>query len=262
MCTSPGTVTLDAVSYSVNGAAIIDGIDLNLEPGRITCLLGPSGCGKSTLLRLMGGLIEPVGGAVSIGGIPAREAWPGVAYVFQQPRLCPWRTVLGNVTLALELRRPRLSRPERERRAEGYLAAVGMEHAAGRFPGSLSGGEAQRVALARALTVESPVMLMDEPFASLDPAARRRLQNMLLAVQDEARRTVVFVTHDIDEAVAVGDEIVLLTPGPARVLTVLPGSKDASPGSEAEGLRARIRDAFGLSGETSDLKAPKEVAVP
>lgn len=186
-------------------------LDLCCEPGRLTCVLGPSGCGKTTLLRLAAGLDQPTAGEVLLDGADARV--PGrLGLVSQEGGLFPWRTALANVALGLEIQA--LPRRERLARARRTLRAVGLPLETERcFPHELSGGMRQRVVLARALCPDPKVLLMDEPFASLDEPTRHRLQEQLLALCADRARTVLFVTHSIDEALFLADRIVVLAAG-------------------------------------------------
>jgi NitT/TauT family transport system ATP-binding protein len=187
--------------------AVLDGVSFDVEAGEFVCVLGPSGSGKTTLLRVLGGLLPPTSGEVRIGGEPPERAWARAAYVFQAPRLVPWRTVLGNVELAQELR---FGRRDRER-ASRYLAMAGLADQARRFPSVLSGGERQRVALARALVVEPEVIYMDEPFSALDGITRARLRDEIREIWRRERRTIVFVTHDTNEAAVLATRVLTLT---------------------------------------------------
>jgi NitT/TauT family transport system ATP-binding protein len=191
--------------------AVLDGLSFDVGEGEFACVLGASGSGKTTLLRVLGGLLRPTSGEVRIGGEPPDRGWARAAYVFQAPRLVPWRTALANVELAQELR---FGRKDGER-ARHYLAMVGLADHARHFPAVLSGGERQRVALARALAVEPEVIYMDEPFSALDGVTRARLRNELREIWRRERRTIVFVTHDTREAELLATRIVTL-PGAAR----------------------------------------------
>jgi NitT/TauT family transport system ATP-binding protein len=186
--------------------AVLDGISFDVEAGEFLCVLGPSGSGKTTLLRVLGGLLPPTSGEVRIGGEAPERAWARAAYVFQAPRLVPWRTALGNVELAQELR---FGRRDRER-ASRYLAMTGLAEQARHFPSVLSGGERQRVALARALVVEPEVIYMDEPFSALDGLTRARLRDELREIWRRERRTIVFVTHDTNEAAVLATRVLTL----------------------------------------------------
>lgn len=180
-------------------------------------LLGASGCGKSSLLKAVAGFIEPREGAIRLEGEPVREPGPDRIVVFQEfDQLPPWKTVLENVTFPLLASR-RLPRAEARERALDTLARVGLGSFANAYPHQLSGGMKQRVAIARALAMQPQVLLMDEPFAALDALTRRRMQEELLALWDDVRFTLLFVTHSIEEALLVGNRILLLSPHPGRV---------------------------------------------
>ena len=195
---------------------VLDRLTFDVGAGEFLCILGPSGSGKTTLLRVFGGLVPPTSGTVRIAAEPVERAWGRAAYVFQSPRLVPWRTALGNIELAQELR---VGRADRDR-ARRYLAMVGLSELAQRFPAVLSGGERQRVALARALAVEPEVIYMDEPFSALDGATRTRLREELREIWHAERRTIVFVTHDVAESDALATRVLELTERPARIAAI------------------------------------------
>jgi ABC-type nitrate/sulfonate/bicarbonate transport system ATPase subunit len=197
----------------------LDGIDLVVGEGEFVCLLGPSGCGKTTLLRMIAGLVPCTSGELLIDGRPVTGPGRDRAMVFQHDALLPWRDVVGNVAFGLELRG--VARPERERVAHDLVRAVGLAGFERSLPRQLSGGMQQRVGLARALAIEPRTLLMDEPFGSVDTQTRRLLQQDLLRLQAARPKTVVFVTHSMDEAVRLGDRVVLLSPRPGRVREVL-----------------------------------------
>ncbi|CDP51369.1 Choline ABC transporter ATP-binding protein [Devosia sp. DBB001] len=201
-------------SFKDGEVRAIEDISFDVRPGEFVSLVGPSGCGKTTILRLINGLITPDEGEVRVMGA-APEPGPDLAMVFQSARLMPWRTVAGNIEFALALRG--LNRKERQERALALLGAVGLRDFANAYPHELSGGMQQRVGLARALSVEPKVLLMDEPFAALDAMTREVLRNELLQMWSERRMAIVFVTHDIEEAVLLSQRIVLLRPRPGRV---------------------------------------------
>ncbi len=180
-------------------------------------LLGPSGCGKSTLLKAIAGFIEPVSGSISLAGEPVRGPGADRVVVFQEfDQLPPWKTVAENVAFPLRVAR-KLPRAEARERALHYLDKVGLAAFADAYPHTLSGGMKQRVAIARALAMQPRVLLMDEPFAALDALTRRKMQEELLRLWDDARFTLLFVTHSIEEALVVGNRILLLSPHPGRV---------------------------------------------
>ena len=191
--------------------------------GRFSCLLGPSGCGKSTLIQIIGGLETATTGAVRITD-PASGAeqpvGPHSVMMWQGLNLFPWRSVIDNVAFGLEM--ARVGRAERYDRAQAMLAAVGLSGFARHLPRQLSGGMRQRVALARALILERPIMLMDEPFAALDAQTKIVMQEELLRIFDQTHKTIVFVTHAIDEAILLGDEVVVMTARPGRIKEVMP----------------------------------------
>lgn len=214
------TLTLDAVSFAYDGVPILDDLQLTVREGEFLCLLGPSGSGKSTLLRLLAGLESPQRGAIRWWDQPITG--PGIdrGVVFQDYSLFPWLSVADNIALAIAKAHPALNKARRRTLAREYLAHVGLEDAADKYPLELSGGMRQRGAIARALALGSPVLLMDEPFGALDALNRARLQDLLLSVWQSTtpRKTIVFVTHDIDEALYLGDRVVVLGAAPGRVI--------------------------------------------
>ncbi|MEU9254652.1 ABC transporter ATP-binding protein [Streptomyces sp. NPDC048270] len=209
-------VRLEGLSVRYGAAPVLERTDLELPAGSFTALLGPSGCGKSTVLNLVAGFVRPTEGHVTAGSAPVRGPGPERGVVFQHYALFPWRTARGNVEFALK--RLGLSRPERRRRALAALAEVGLADGADKYPAQLSGGMQQRVALARALAAEPEVLLMDEPFGALDALTRTRMQTLLRQLWQRRGTTVLFVTHDIDEALALAQRVVVLGGTPGRVL--------------------------------------------
>lgn len=211
-------VDLTVTYNSGRGAftAIAD-VGLRVEPGSFTCLVGPSGCGKSTLLGTIAGLIKPSAGNVLIDGRPVRGPFPGLGMVFQRDLLLPWRTVLNNVLLPIELMGKK--RSAFVSRACALLASVGLEPFKESLPRELSGGMKQRVAICRALVHEPSLLLMDEPFGQVDALTRERLNEDVAALCEERSVTTVFVTHNIDEAVFLADKIVVMATQPGRVRT-------------------------------------------
>ncbi|QGK71254.1 ATP-binding cassette domain-containing protein [Allosaccharopolyspora coralli] len=200
-----------------NGTVAVQELSLSVQPGTITVLVGPSGCGKTTLLRMVNRMIDPSSGVVRVDGADVRDSDPaqlrrGIGYVIQQAGLFPHRTVLDNVATV-----PLLfgwSKTKARSRASELLELVGLPADLGqRYPVQLSGGQQQRVGVARALAADPPVLLMDEPFSAVDPIVREGLQDELLRLQDELDKTVLFVTHDIDEAVKLGEKVAVLRQG-------------------------------------------------
>jgi len=194
-------------------------VTLDIASGEFVCLVGPSGCGKTTLVNLMAGFEKTSAGAVTIDGRPVRGTDPDHIMIFQDYGLYPWRTVLGNVLFALEAKG--IKGKEALAKATEYIELVGLTKSRDSFPHQLSGGMKQRVAIARALAVEPSVLFLDEPFGALDAFTRMYLQDELLRLWQEKRPTVVFVTHDLDEAVYLGGRVVLMAPGPGRIQKVI-----------------------------------------
>lgn len=209
------------VTIRFNDETIYKDLTFSVRPGEFLCILGPSGCGKSTSLRVMGDLLSVDEGTVTVEGEPAREAWAKLAFVFQQPRLVPWRTALANVMLGMELRFDKSKKSERVKKARGLLEMVGLGRDMEKYPSMLSGGERQRVAIARALSVDPHIILMDEPFSALDLNTRRRLRAEIISIWQSTGKTVVFVTHDIEEALVLSDRVLLLSDKPTRVLEII-----------------------------------------
>jgi NitT/TauT family transport system ATP-binding protein len=200
---------------NVSPVAALAKLDLSVPEGSFVSVVGPSGCGKTTILRLADGLLEADSGDVRVSGGPPRPG-PQVGFVFQGFRLIPWATVEANVDFALTSLR--LDKAERAERVSRYLATVGLSRFAKAYPGTLSGGMKQRVALARAFATDPEILLMDEPFASLDAQTRELMQTELMKLWERRRQTVLFVTHSVDEAILLSDRIVLMSPRPGRVI--------------------------------------------
>ncbi|MEU6370997.1 ABC transporter ATP-binding protein [Streptomyces sp. NPDC046931] len=220
----------------------LDGIDLEIAAGEFMVLVGPSGCGKSTLLDLLGGLAQPTSGQILLDG--KTVAGPGLdrGIVFQQYALLPWRTAQGNVEFGLEA----TGSPRRERaaRAREFLDLVGLSGFEDRHPHELSGGMRQRVAIARSLAYDPDVLLMDEPFAALDAQTRESLQDELLRIWQRTGKTVVFITHGIDEAVYLGQRVAVMTSRPGRIKQIVPvslGSRTATDDLRSSPEFARYR---------------------
>jgi NitT/TauT family transport system ATP-binding protein len=205
-----------SVRFAKAAAPAISGIDLDVRTGQFVCLLGQSGCGKSTLLNAIAGFVRPSAGSIAIDGQAVDGPGADRGMVFQQPQLFPWKTVLGNVAFG-----PRMaghSGIEAERTARTFIDMVGLMRSLHRYPGQLSGGMQQRVCIARALANYPRVLLMDEPFGALDAQTRTMMQQALLRLWSDFRITVVFVTHDIDEAVFLADRIIVMGGNPGRIV--------------------------------------------
>ena len=196
----------------------VNGASLEIRPAEFVSIVGPSGCGKTTFLNAVDGLLPISGGALELNGRPIAHPGPDRAMVFQQPSLLPWRTVLGNVVYGLELQ-GRMSRRDSLERARDLVRLVGLSGFEQAFPTELSGGMQQRVNLARALATDPEMLLLDEPFAALDAQTREFMQRELLHIWEETRKTALFITHDIKEAVYLADRVLVFTRRPGRVKT-------------------------------------------
>jgi NitT/TauT family transport system ATP-binding protein len=204
-------------------------------------------------LRLIGDLLTGYGGEVFVEGRPPAEMWMRLAYVFQSPRLLPWKDALDNAAFGLEMRRPEIARAERRELAARQLERVGLGADTHKMPAMLSGGERQRVAIARALALEPEIILMDEPFSALDPNTRRRLRAQIIELWKETGRTIVFVTHDVDEALELADRIVLLDTKPARVRAIVePAAERPRDVDHDPALREQKRDLLALFREAGE----------
>jgi len=197
----------------------VDHVDLHIDGAEFVSLLGPSGCGKSTLLSLVAGLIQPSSGGVEVGGAQVKAPYTNVGIVFQSDLLLDWRTVLGNVLVQFEMRGED-PRPH-EARARQLIASVGLAGFESKYPWELSGGMRQRVSICRALIHEPPLLLMDEPFGALDALTREQMQVDLQRIWQSSRKTVIFVTHSISEAVFLSDRVVVMTPRPGKIREVM-----------------------------------------
>jgi NitT/TauT family transport system ATP-binding protein len=193
----------------------LQGIDLEIPRGQFVCLLGPSGCGKSTLLNAIAGFAPPTSGRIVADGVPVAGPGPERGMVFQEYALFPWMTVEQNVGFGLEIKG--MARAQIGERVAGLLKLLSLEDFAKRYPKDLSGGMRQRVAIARVLALDSPILLMDEPFGALDALTRRNLQDELLRLWAELKKTVIFVTHSIEEAIYLADRIVVMTYRPGTI---------------------------------------------
>lgn len=193
-------------------------ISAEVSNGEFLCILGPSGCGKTTLLRMIGGLDHPTAGEIDVEGTPVTGPDPRLAMIFQEYSLYPWRTVRANVGFGLQMRG--MPQDEREAIVTRFINLVGLEGFGDNYPYELSGGMRQRVAVARALATDPAVLLMDEPFGALDAQTRNRMQKELLLIWEKTKKTVLFVTHSVDEAVFLADRIMVLSPRPGRIAEI------------------------------------------
>ena len=207
------------ISKSYGETEALRNLSLDFPRGQLTSLLGPSGCGKTTLLKIIAGLLSPNSGEVEVNGKPVTGPGPDRAFVFQDFALLPWASVLRNVAFGLELRG--VDKSEREGIAEKYIRDVGLTGFENAYPHELSGGMRQRVGLARALSVDAQVLLMDEPFSAVDEQTRRKFQEDLLSLVQNHDKTFIFVTHSIEEAVYVSDQVAILLPRPSRVSEII-----------------------------------------
>ncbi len=219
-----GSIALSGVEIDFgegkSAVRALDGVDLRIERGEFVSILGPSGCGKSTIIGAIAGFTKLSGGAIEVDAQPVAAPGPDRGVVFQQHTLFPWKTALHNVEFGLKMRG--VAREQRRETARDILRHVGLGEFLEHYPHQLSGGMQQRVALARVLVNRPRVLLMDEPFCALDAQTRLQMQEMLLRLWHERHMTVVFVTHDVDEAVFLSDRVVVLTKRPARIKAEIP----------------------------------------
>jgi len=228
---SDAAVEVRSISKIYGDVEALRQIDLDFPRGKLTTLLGPSGCGKTTLLKIIAGLVEPTSGEVHVSGKIVTGPGPERAFVFQDFALMPWATVMRNVAFGLELKG--MGKAERQSIARHYIAEVGLTGFEEKYPHELSGGMRQRVGLARAFAVNAEVLLLDEPFSAVDEQNRRKFQEDLLQLVEKERKTFIFVTHSIEEAVYVSDRIVLLSRRPSRVAQIIEPTIDRSASPDA-----------------------------
>jgi NitT/TauT family transport system ATP-binding protein len=250
-------IRLNKVSRTFRGrrgtVEALRGIDLDVGDGEFVAIVGRSGCGKSTLLRLAAGLLTPSAGDVTVGGVRVTKPRRDIAMLFQRPALLPWRSVLDNVLLPMEIFGMR--RSAHRGRAEALLAMVGLSGFEKRLPHELSGGMQQRVSLCRSLIQQPRVMLMDEPFSALDALTREELAGELQRIHMELRATTLFVTHSIDEAILLADRVVVLSPRPGRVRKIV----DVNiPRPRSLGRNAHFQEVARCSAELHELLLSKE----
>lgn len=224
-------VSIDSVTMSFGAYVAVQDVNLSVADGEFLAIVGPTGCGKSTILNAIAGLLKPSSGTVSIDGQPVRAVQNDIGYLFQQDALLPWKTALENVELGPMFKG--VGTAERREQSMKWLAKVGLKGFEHRYPHQLSGGQRKRVQMAQALITGPKVILMDEPFSALDIHTRHLMQNELLRLWQEERRAVVMITHDLEEAIALGDRVVVLAAGP----------------------RSRVIDSFPV-----DLERPRDVA--
>ncbi len=237
-------IVFDNVRISYGDETVFDKLSFTVRSQEFLCLLGPSGCGKSTTLRLMSGLLQAHAGSIVVGGRAPSAAAEDFSFVFQSPRLVSWRDALRNVTLASELRNGSGSRKANEERATALLEMVGLAKERSRRATDLSGGERQRVAIARALQVDPITILMDEPFSALDVRTRDAMRREIIGIWEKQKKTVVFVTHDVDEALFLADRIIVFSKKPTRIIDTLeitaPRMRDVENDPEIQGLRRSL----------------------
>lgn len=225
-------------------------VSLSIEKGEFICLLGPSGCGKSTLLNAIAGFSPITSGSIKIDGKEIKEPSVNNVMIFQNYGLFPWRTVQKNVELGLESKK--ISKDERRKIADKYIELVGLENFKKSHPRQLSGGMQQRVSIARALAVDPEIIFMDEPFGALDAITRMKLQDDILSISKQEKKTIIFVTHDIEEAVFLADRIVIMTPNPGKIKSVvtvpLKGHRERTA-SDFLQVRDKIFDLFNMKHE-------------
>ncbi len=229
---------------------VVEPLSLSIARGEFVVFVGPSGCGKTTVMRMVGGLETPSSGTIALNGSPVNAPSREKGMVFQSYSSFPWLTVFGNIRFGLKYRRD-IDAAEKDRIARHYLELVGLTPFADFYVNRISGGMRQRVAIARTLAADPLVLLMDEPFGALDALTRERLQLQLLELQRAERKTVIFVTHDVDEAVLLADRIVVFSARPARVLRDIPVAADLPPErgyeiSENLGFRQLRQEVLGL----------------
>lgn len=226
-------VSVRNVSKNYGTVEALRDLSLEFPRGQLTSLLGPSGCGKTTLLKIIAGLLEPTSGEIEIEGKKVTGPGPDRAFVFQDFALLPWASVIRNVAFGLELRG--VAKSEREAIAEKYINDVGLSGFEKAYPHELSGGMRQRVGLARALSVDAQVLLLDEPFSAVDEQNRRKFQEDMLELVRNENKTFIFVTHSIEEAVYVSDQIAILLPRPSRVSEII--RPTSFRGADVENIR-------------------------
>ncbi|MFJ2598688.1 ABC transporter ATP-binding protein [Streptomyces erythrochromogenes] len=254
-------IVFEGVRKTFGDFTALDGIDLEIRSGEFLVVVGPSGCGKSTLLDLLGGLSTPTSGRILLDGKPVTGPGLDRGIVFQQYALLPWRTALGNVEFGLEA--TGVPRRERRARAKEFLDLVGLTGFEDRHPHQLSGGMRQRVAIARSLAYDPDVLLMDEPFAALDAQTRESLQDELRRIWQRTGKTIVFITHGIEEAVYLGQKVAVMTSRPGRIKEIVPVSFGERPGTgtgTATGTAIGSGTGTGTGPQGEELRSSPEFA--
>jgi len=249
---APVRVRFQDVSVEFPTAAgpmrVVDGVSFDIAQGEFVSIIGPSGCGKTTLMNMLGGFVQPTAGAVLLDGAAVRGPGPDRGVIFQEYGVFPWLTVRGNIEFGLRLRANRVESRERDAVVGRYMALMGLADFAGHYPKHLSGGMRQRLALARAYAVKPDFLLMDEPFGALDAQTRTAMQDLLLDVLQTEGKTVLLITHSVDEAIYLSSRIVVVTARPARVRAVIevpfpyPRREAVHEDPRFAALRARIRE--------------------
>ncbi len=239
-------IAVEKLAQSFGSLKVIDRISLSVAEGEFLAIVGPSGCGKSTLLRVLAGLTAPSAGRVRIDGRDVQGPDPRHNLVFQEHALYPWRTVFHNVALGLEMQRQ--SREQIKRKVAELLALVGLEQFADYYPHQLSGGMRQRAALARVLAVDPDVLLLDEPFGALDAMTRLTLQDELLRIWLHSRKTVILVTHDVEEALFLADRVIIMSTVPGRIREVIPVMEKRPRDRGSANLASLKRTVLGILG--------------
>jgi NitT/TauT family transport system ATP-binding protein len=249
--TDPVRIRFDKVGVDFPTAAgpmtVVDGVDLDIAQGEFVSIIGPSGCGKTTLMNIVGGFIKPTRGQVLLDGEPVQAPGPDRGVIFQEYGVFPWLTVRGNIEFGLRLRANQRHAGQRSEIASRYMALMGLTDFADHHPKHLSGGMRQRLALARAYAVQPEFLLMDEPFGALDAQTRGAMQDLLLQVLASEGKTVMLITHSVDEAIYLSSRIVVVTARPARVREVIdvpfgyPRDESVHEDPRFAALRAQIR---------------------
>lgn len=249
-----GRLSIRNLKKEFNGTLAIENVSFEVDDGEFMCIVGPSGCGKTTILRLVAGLEPPTGGEIYLDGKPVTSPGAELGFVFQEYALFPWRDVKGNVEFGLEIRG--MEKHERSRIAQKYIDTVGLTGFEKYYPKELSGGMKQRVGIARAFANEPQLLLMDEPFGSLDAQTRNLMQGELLKIWEREHRTVLFVTHSVDEAVYLADRIIVMSARPGNVKEIfevgLPRPRIRT-GADANRIRDMVLKSLGAEIEKARL---------